>query len=902
MYRSLLSVALLVSMLAFSPSCKNHKSKSERNASAALDSAVAAAVDSVVDLSEMDVEDEVFSETKRYNPSATRINDIIHTRLEVSFDIPNEQLFGKAMLEIKPYFYPADSLILDAQEFDIKQIAVVNKDGSLSDLQYKNDRKQLHIYLGKTYTRNESYKISLQYTANPSKVKAQGSAAISDARGLYFINPKEDDPAKPTQIWTQGETQSNSCWFPTIDRPNEKMTEEILITVQDRFKTLSNGILVSTKKNADGTRTDHWKMDLPHAPYLVMMAIGEYSVVKDTWRKIPVDYYVEKEFEPYARKIFGHTPEMLEFFSKRLGVDYPWPKYSQIVARDYVSGAMENTSATLFGEFVQQTPNEMLDNDFESVIAHELFHHWFGDLVTCESWSNLPLNESFATYSEYLWFENKYGRDEADHHLQNDLKVYLEEASQKRVNLIRFDYDSREDMFDRHSYQKGGLVLHMLRKYVGDDAFFEALKVYLTDNKFQAAEIHNLRLAFEKVTGEDLNWFFNQWFLDKGHPNLSVQSAWNDTTSTVLLSFFQNQNPESSPIYKLPVDIDIYEKGKARRVRIIIDSVNQQFSLSCAAKPDYVNVDAEKMLLATLSQENSVEEAQYQYLHAPLYLDRYQAVNRLLEATNEPGVMEFLKMTLRDKFWNIRLRALVGMEEMIAQSPAEYREVLVQLARTDKKSAVRAEAISQMKIYSDDSEVFGLFETALHDSSSQVQSAALGVMYSLNPEKAKAVIQSLESTATGDLLASIATIYASAAIPGKFEYLSQTYDGISDPNEKYIFIQLMGKYALSQEDGTAERARPKFEQISRKASAWYLRLSGIQVLAEYKNVYDSKIDGLNGEISAMKEKGAAVSAVQQKELEIIDYRKKLKEIEVMFDTIRAEETDPNLVRLLNMVR
>ncbi len=867
-----------------------------------MDSAVAAAVDSVVDLSEMEVGEESFFEIERYNSSATRINDIIHTKLEVSFDIPNEQLFGKATLEIKPYFYSTDSLILDAQEFDIKQLAVVNKDGSLSDLKYSNDRNQLHIYLGKIYAKNESYKIFIQYTANPSNVKAKGSNAISDARGLYFIDPKEEDPAKPTQIWTQGETQSNSCWFPTIDRPNEKMTEEIFITVQERFKTLSNGVLVSTKKNTDGTRTDHWKMDLPHSPYLVMMAIGEYAVVKDSWRKIPVDYYVEKDFEPHARRIFGNTPDMLEFFSKRLGVDYPWPKYAQIVARDYVSGAMENTSATLFGEFVQQTPSEMLDNDFESVIAHELFHHWFGDLVTCESWANLPLNESFATYGEYLWFESKYGRDEADHHLQNDLKIYLEEAAQKKVNLIRFDYESREDMFDRHSYQKGGLVLHMLRKYVGDDAFFEALKVYLTDNKFQAAEIHNLRLAFEKVTGEDLNWFFNQWFLDKGHPNLSVQSDWIDSTSSVMLTIYQNQDPESTPVYKLPVDVDIYEKGKARRVRIVIDSVNQQFSFRCLTKPEFVNVDAEKMLLGSLSQERTVEEAQYQYLHAPLYLDRYQAVLRLLEATNEPGVTEFLKMALRDKYWGIRLRALGGIEEIIAQSPAEYREVLLQLARTDKKSAVRAEAISQLKIYPDDAEVFSQFETALKDSSSQVQSAALGVMYSLNPEKAKTVIQSLESTATGDLLASIAAIYASAAIPGKFDYLAKTYDGISDPNEKYIFIQLMGKYALSQEDGTTESARPKFEQIARKAAAWYLRLSGIQVLAEYKNVYDSKIDGLNGEINAMKEKGASVSAVQQKELEIIDYKKKLKEIEILFDTIRAEETDPNLVRLLNMVR
>ncbi|HRF40444.1 MAG TPA: M1 family aminopeptidase, partial [Saprospiraceae bacterium] len=211
--------------------------------------------------------------------------------------------------------------------------------------------------------------------------------------------------------------------------------------MEDRFKTLSNGLLLKQTKNADGTRTDYWKMDQPHAPYLFMVAVGEYAVVEDKWRNVPLQYYVEPDYAADAKAIFPYTPEMLEYFSKTFSYDYPWKKYAQIVVRDFVSGAMENTTAVTFGEFVQKHKMDLVDERTnEKIVAHEMMHHWFGDLVTCESWSNLTLNEGFANYSEYLWLENKYGRDEADYHLLEEWQGYFSSADMSIHPLIHFSY------------------------------------------------------------------------------------------------------------------------------------------------------------------------------------------------------------------------------------------------------------------------------------------------------------------------------------------------------------------------------------------------------------------------------------------------------------------------------
>ena len=908
MNKSILIIAATIGILAFSNGCKVKKAASESSASdtVALDTSMEnnefmQALLDALNNGQGDSATAVNRLERRYNPSATRLNDLIHTKLEVSFDIPKQQLFGKATLEFKPHWYAVDSLILDAKEFDLLRIAMVDKQGNMSDLPYRYTNNQIRIALGKTFTRNENYRIYVQYTANPQRITAKGSEAITDAKGLYFIDPKEEDPNKPTQIWTQGETESSSCWFPTIDKPNEKMTQEITITVPDKFATLSNGLKTASKKNSDGTRSDTWKMDQPHAPYLAMMAIGEYAIVKDKWRKIEVDYYVEKEFEPYAKKIFGNTPEMLEFFSKKLGVDYPWQKYSQVVVRDYVSGAMENTTATIFGEFVQQTPREMLDENHESIIAHELFHHWFGDLATCESWANLPLNESFATYSEYLWDEYKYGRDAADFHLQEGLNQYIEEAFGKKVNLIRYDYENREDMFDRHSYQKGGCVLHMLRKYVGDEAFFEALKTYLNDNKYQATEIHHLRLAFEKVTGEDLNWFFDQWFLGKGHPTVEAGWNWNEAAKTLEIQLEQVQDMASNGAFRLPMDVDIYVRGTARRTRISLDSVKQTIRIAQNEKPDFVNIDAERMLLGFLRQLNRREDAEWILLNGKLYGDRFAGLEKIAEDLSMPGSSELMKTAMRDKFWNIRLYALNNMKELFKANPEEFKSTLLQMAGSDSEAKVRAAAIEALASFGSDAAVRPKLESALNDSSASVQSAALGALFENNPEETQKLLEKLEPTAEGEMLISIAAIYAMSGTPNKYDFLIKTFDRIKNPNEKYFFVQIIGRYALSQNEDLVLKTSDQMLQIARKGSPWFVRLAGIQMLGEFSGYFQAKTDELNGEISGMVEKGASVTSVQEKEIQKAAFTRKAEELNANIEEIRKSETDPNLLRILNQM-
>src|SRR5450759_595150 len=403
-----------------------------------------------------------------YRGSSTRINDLAHTKLDVKFDYDKQWLYGKAWITIHPHFYPTDSLSLDAKGMEIKEIALV-KGNSKSPLQYQSNGMVLRITLDKMYKGGENYTIYIDYISKPNEIKTKGSAVITDAKGLYFINPKGEDKNKPTQIWTQGETEANSVWFPTIDKPNQKTTEEIYMTVPAKYVTLSNGLLISQKKNADGTRTDYWKMDLPHSPYLFFMGVGDYAIIKDNYKGKEVAYYVEKEYAPYARGIFGETPAMIGFYEKILGVPFAWPKYDQIVGRDYVSGAMENTSATLHQESAYQNGRQLVDeNRWEDVIAHELFHQWFGDLVTTESWSNITVNESMADYSETLWNEFRHGKDAGQDHIQQNRQTFLSDPSADQKDLVRFYYADKEDVFDQVSYPKGGAILHMLRTYVGD--------------------------------------------------------------------------------------------------------------------------------------------------------------------------------------------------------------------------------------------------------------------------------------------------------------------------------------------------------------------------------------------------------------------------------------------------
>jgi aminopeptidase N len=713
-------------------------------------------------------------EMKIYRATATKINDLIHTKLDVRFDYAKRYLHGKAWISLKPHFYPTDSLTLDAKGMDVKSVSLVQTSGAstikfpseamlkaarTTPLQFDYDDQQIRVKLNKTYKNNEPYTVYVEYTAKPDEAKVEGSAAITDAKGLYFINPDGKDPKKPIQIWTQGETESSSVWFPTIDRTNQKTTSEISMTVEKKYVTLSNGKLVSQKPNADGTRTDTWRMDLPHAPYLFMMAVGDFSIVKDSWRGKEVNYYVEKAYAPHAKAIFGNTPEMMTFFSKLLGYDYPWVKYSQIIVRDYVSGAMENTTATIHGDFLQKTDRELLDDDDrlgESVIAHELFHHWFGDLATAESWSNLTMNESFADYSEYLWFEHKFGKDAADEHGYTAMNNYMESAEyQGDRHLVRFHYHNKEDMFDAVSYQKGGRILHMLRNYLGDEAFFKGLNLYLRENAFKATEAHQLRLAMEEVTGQDLNWFFNQWYFGEGYPSLDISYDYNEAGKAKV-----TVEQKGDKVFDLPFAIDVYAGGKKERHQVRLSEKKATFTFPLGGKPDFVNVDADKVLIAKKTDRRDLSTYIFQYKNAPNYLDRREAIEACIkQQTSNAGARETLIAALKDKYEGLRVLAISGLKIESSDIQAAALPVLKELATKDAYSPVRAAALKQLGKLKD-AQYMPLFEAALKDRSYMVEGTALNAIAELDVKKAYQLAKIMEKDAKGLLNSGIANVYA----------------------------------------------------------------------------------------------------------------------------------------------
>jgi|UniRef100_UPI00404ABAD1 aminopeptidase N len=661
-------------------------------------------------------------ESTVYRGSYTRKTDLINTRLDLSFDWDSAYVHGKATILAKPYFYPTDQLLLNANGFRINSVSLVNSYDK-KPLQYSYDGKILSITLDKVYNNEQNYTVFIDYVAMPNKLKIGEDISSSGDRGMYFINIDGKNKDKPKQIWTQGETECNSNWFPTINDTQEKMTQELNITVPNEFVSLSNGTLEFSSMNGDGTRTDSWRQEQAHSTYLTMLAAGNFTITKDKWRDKEVSYYTELAYASTARLVFGNTPQMMEFFSVKLGVDYPWDKYSQIVVRDFVSGAMENTSATVFYEGLNMSEGQLIDQNQDDIISHELFHHWFGDLVTAESWANLPLNESFATYAEYLWDEFKNGRDQADFKGFQDLSVYIGNKSKENVDVIRFDYADREHMFDEISYQKGGRIIHMLRKTVGDAAFFKALNLYLTRNAYKSAEIHDLRLVFEEVTGTDMNWFFNQWFLASGHPVLDIQNTFDPERKEVSVTIRQNQDLSKTPLYRIPIAIDIYINGKVERKDIVLDKQKQSFIFPVAALPDLVNVDAEKYILAEKSEIKTLQQYVFQYEHAPLFMDRMEAVIMLLQKKDESLSKRILISAFKDKNWVIRNAALIVLESLSNEEKISVYGKIKELALKDSNSQVRASAVEILGKYFRSMDNRNVFAITARDKSLAVKKA-----------------------------------------------------------------------------------------------------------------------------------------------------------------------------------
>lgn len=823
------SIILFTAFFFFLPACRSSKPNGPEVPAGSVVQLDSITMEKILEAIRQNASKGNYESQPNYRETAPRSWDLVHMYLSVAFDYAKMEMKGNEFVSMKPVAYPQDLVVLDAKSMQIDSIERIDSVGRrgqylTTQLRSSYEKDLLTVYFPKTIAPGERITLHIKYVAKPNTIPNKGSAAITDNKGLYFINNFGIESDKPRQIWTQGETESNSAWFVTIDKPNQKMTQELQILVQDsQDVSLSNGLLVKQIRNKDGSHTDIWKQSLPAAPYLTMMAIGNFAVEKDHYKNKEVNYYVEPKYKPYAKLIFGKTPEMIAFFSGLLKVDYPWEKYSQVVVRDYVSGAMENTSATLHGEALQHDARAHLDNDYEDYICHELFHQWFGDLVTCESWGNLTLNESFATYGEFLWFEHSRGRAEADYHREENLETYLSEASYKRLPIVRYNYDDKEDMFDAHSYQKGALVLHMLRCTLGDSVFFRGLKIYLDENRFQSAEIHQLRLAMEKASGLDLNWFFNQWYLRKGHPKYEFTYTYNEDNQSLSIHSRALSLDESAPvIYRVPAEVDIYVKGIPVRKKILIDSLENTFTFDIAEKPYLILMDPERTLLWETEETKAPDEWKYQAMKAKSYAYQKEAVIKLLSLVEtretELGTADYADLInyfLAQPFWGSRELGLGVLDAAPQEIKLLYYDRMVDQALHESKPLLRIRALTILTALKKEKDIVPVLRAACNDSSYQVLSEALYMLNTIDNTLALKICSANEGIDNGTVRRAIGHIYSADTTHDHADFLVQNI-AVSKGYERNSNLMDLEEYIKGADPVVAVKCLQQMKAVRKK--------------------------------------------------------------------------------------
>lgn len=764
-----------------------------------------------------------------YQSSKRKYFDLLSTKLTVKPIFKDKKLIGTAELSLKPHFFNEKELVLDAKWMNINSVELKTLSGN-KKLIYTYDTLLLKIDLGKAYTKNDQIDIVVNYVATPY---LQDSMQAEDGRGLYFIDVEDKNPFKPMHLWTQSAEESASCWFPTLDATNQKSTQEIFITIDTNLTSLSNGLLLDTKNNGDGTKTDHWKQDKPHSPYLFFLGVGDYYKTSTKWRDKEVSFYTFPRYKKDVAEIFKDVPEMMEFFSQKLGVDFPWDKLANIMAYDYTAGAMENSSAILYYEKLLCDRQQLADGNFDWVIVHELFHQWFGDLVTTESWANLTLNESMADYSEYIWKEYKYGKEEADGYRIRSTEKYLRSSKYKNEPIVNYYYDNPHDVFDDIRYEKGGAVLRMLHNYVGDDAFFKSLNKYLTDNKFKSAELSDLRKAFEEITGEDLNWFFTQWWLEKGHPILDITHKYDEKNKTVELTVRQTQTDNEGPTFRIPTKVDIYINGKKETKIIDINDRVQTFYFAAASAPQLVNFDADKVLLCEKTEDLSEAENIFKFYNAPLVKDRLEVLDALsFKQRDNAAVQSLFMKALQDKSWYVRSEAADAIEIDKFSNKAQLSLAFQNIINTDVVSEVRETAVKRISKLEKDKSV-EIYENVINnDSSYRTIATALNNLNVYNKSKAYYYAAKLSSTDNPELLMSICKIFKDTTADN-LEFLKKAI-WLNTGRTFYTNFRSFGDYLENANASTLEKGILFLKDIYKYEESNYNTQGALQVVRNLK--------------------------------------------------------------------
>ena len=618
-----------------------------------------------------------------YNPD--RPGQVEHIFLDLTLDIPNQSYEGTCSIQIKPVRSGIDRFTFDAVNLIIDAVTVAE-----ISQKFDYDGEQLQVQLTQPTEAGKIVKVAIAYRVEKPQ------------RGLYFIAPDKHYPNKPVQVWTQGEDEDSRFWFPCFDYPGQLATSEIRVRVPKNLIAISNGELVETQEGKD-FKIFHWQQKQVHPTYLMTLAVGDFTELRDEWNGKPVTYYVEKGKETEARISMGKTPRMIEFFSAKYGYAYPFPKYAQVCVDDFIFGGMENTSTTLLTDRCLIDERAAIDNrNTESLVAHELAHQWFGDLVVIKHWSHAWLKEGMASYSEVLWTDHEYGADDAAYYLLNEARNYLDEdASRYRRPIVTHVYREAIELYDRHLYEKGACVYHMIRAELGEELFWKAIAQFVNDNAHSTVETVDLLRAIETATGRNLLFLFDQYVFRGGHPDYKVAYAWDGDSNLAKVTVTQTQAKDgnSKDLFDLKIAIAFgytIEETDPALFSVRICDREQSFYFPLKQKPDFISFDVSNPTLKTVALEYPFPELKAQLQHDPDPVSRIYAAEALGKKGGLESVRALATALKQEPFWGVRVEVVKNLATI--KLDQAFADVLMGLEDADARvRRATVEALATIK-------------------------------------------------------------------------------------------------------------------------------------------------------------------------------------------------------------
>ena len=659
-------------------------------------------------------------------PERIRYVNVKHIKAELTLDAKKREVNGTVTHTLSPMHPYLKAIDLDCgPKLKVTRVTV---GPNAIPCTFTVKDQTLSVTLDKAYGPGDTFDLAIGYGGAPE-------------HGLHFVLPDPAYPEKPMAIWTQGEAEDTHHWLPCYDYPNDRATSEMIVTVEKPLFVLSNGTLVETKPKDDHATTYHWKMDVPHVSYLISLAVADFSIYHDKVGNLPVDYYVTKRVnEATARRFMGKTPRMIAFFGDKTGRTYPYVKYAQSVMPEF-GGGMENISATTMTDAALRDEIAAQEGDSDGLVAHELAHQWFGDLLTCKDWSHIWLNEGFASYFDPLFTEHDRGEDAFRLEMDGVLRGYLRSDRGYRRPIVETRYETSDAMFDSVTYAKGACVLHALRGLLGDEAWWKGIRGYVSAHQLQVVETDDFRKAMEAASGKDLKWFFDQWVFKAGHPELKIRWHYEDADKTVRVNIQQTQKlDDQTPLFRLPTTLAITESAsQTRRIPVVIDGSSHEFVIPCATRPKMVQVDPEGWLPKVVNFERSDEENQYLLENATCVLGRLDAARALAGKSEKlPRIARtFSRAWKREKAVGARRE----MVELMSNGQESFRSALLDAAR-DPEARVRVVAIGGLAKFGRDDTIESILRAAWSNAKEAygARRAALRGLVSWKVEDAPALL------------------------------------------------------------------------------------------------------------------------------------------------------------------